>query len=632
MKTLISKIIIGVVLGTATVGTCVIGVNKILNVDHNKINNSYEKQALSVNRTTALIEAEEDVRETNAKVDIANEELKKKTEAKETAVKNLETAQEAVKQAEEKKKTTENEFEKAVETKNEAEATVKKAEEAKRLAEEQIQSAKTDEERKIAEEAKRLALEEAKKAEEERQAALEKVVAAQAEAKRAAEEERKALEEAKKAETAKKLAEEEAKNAEEAKKLAEEQARKAEEVRQAALEEAQRLEEAKKAEEEAKKAEEARKAAEAEAQRLEEERKAAEEAKNIEEAKRLAEEANKKAEEARLAQEEENRKTAEAKKAEEEARNAQAQREAAEEARRIEKEKLAKEALEKTTPTTQANSTPSTTENSSPSESKTTSTEDIVATIKNAVDNTVGATSLTVRNVKENWTKMYDKNSGTELIVYHNGANDGSSIPSGVLYSYTDKSNINAKQVSLFKAASSSPWTIPNVKGSTGWDMQFSGKRTVGVIELELVKNLRFLIDATPLTTNSLKGTAYNDIGSSVKFYRVAISNSSFNSWLSEYYYDSVATDTVMIDIGISNDYVSYLKGTVLGNNKTRNFEIVLVNANMTQVPTASELGITDVSALEEEYKSHYGCKKTWDKDKNGNDYYYWTCDPNRSA
>ena len=77
MKTLTLKIIIGVILGTATVGTCALGVNKILNVNKSNTNNSYEKQALSANKTTALIEAEEDVREANAKVDIANEEVEK---------------------------------------------------------------------------------------------------------------------------------------------------------------------------------------------------------------------------------------------------------------------------------------------------------------------------------------------------------------------------------------------------------------------------------------------------------------------------------------------------------------------------------------------------------------------------
>ncbi len=614
MKKLSVKMIGGIVIGTAAVGACALGASQFLNANHNNLYGFYENEVLPVEKSNALIEAEEDVREANAKVDAANEEFNKKTEAKETAVKNLETAKNAVKNAEE---------------------TVKKAEDAKKKAEEQVKSAKTDEERKAAE---------------------EKVKAAESEAERAAEEKRLADEAAQKAEAAKKLAEEEAQKAEEAKKVAEEQARKAEEVRKAAEEEAQRVEAAKKAEEEARKAEEARKVAEEEAQKLEEARKAAEEAKNVEEAKRLAEEANRKAEEARLAQEEENRKAEEAKKAQEEAQKATAEREAVAEARRLEKERLAKEEAERqaaeqarkaaeaeaskkattqsvaetkpiveeqTPSVTQSNSTPSVVEDPSPS-------EDAVTTIKNAVTKTAGANSLTVRNVKEQWTKMYDNNSGTELIVYYNGSDKG------VLYSYTNTSNVNAKQVSLFRSMSPSLWTIPDassIKGMAGWTMQFSGKRTVGVIELELVKKLRFLASATSLTESSLKGEAYNGMGSNIKFYRVAVSNKQFNEWLSTYYGDTVATDTVMIDIGINGaGYICYLKGTVLGNNKTRSFEIVLANANSTKVPTANELDLSNdaVLELEKKYRENYGCDIEWAKDKDGNDYYYWVCGPNK--
>ncbi len=522
MKKLSAKVIGGVFLGTATLGACTLGVSQFLKANDNNVYGFYENQNLPIEKSAALIE--EDVREANAKVDVAKEEVQKKTEAKETAVKNLENAEKAVKNAEQKKKAADDEVQKAVATKKAADETLKKAEE-------QVKTAKTDEERKAAEEAKKLAEEEARKAEA-------KVKAAEEEAQKAEEEKRLAEEEAKKAEEAKRLAEEEAQKAEEAKKLAEEQARKLEEERQAAA------------------AEEAKKAT----------------VQQVAEKRTIVE--------------------------------------------------------ENTSSVTQSNSTPSVAEETNPS------TEDAVTIIKNAVQKTEEAKSLTVRNVKEKWTKEYDKNNGTELIVYYDGANDGGAIPTGVLYSYTNTSN--AKQISLFKRLSTTSWSIPNtnsIKGMAGWEMQFSGKRSVGVIELELVKKLRFLVNATPLVTSSLNGDAYKNMGSNIKFYRVAVSNKQFNEWLSTYYSDELATDTAMIDVGInSNGYVCYLNARILGDNKTRNFEIVLANANSTKVPTADELNLNDndVLELEKAYKKNYGCDIEWAKDKDGKDYYYWVCGSNK--
>ena len=71
----------GIVLGTATVGVCALGVSQALNTNNNNIY-AYENQVLPVEKSNALMEAEEDVREANAKVDEANEEVQKKLQLK----------------------------------------------------------------------------------------------------------------------------------------------------------------------------------------------------------------------------------------------------------------------------------------------------------------------------------------------------------------------------------------------------------------------------------------------------------------------------------------------------------------------------------------------------------------------
>ncbi len=283
-----------------------------------------------------------------------------------------------------------------------------------------------------------------------------------------------------------------------------------------------------------------------------------------------------------------------------------------------------------TSSSTKKNSALNTIDNPSTGESE---SENTVDKIKKAIQNTIDAKSLTIHNVNEKWTKKYDKNTGAELIVYYTG--DSTDIPAGILYSYKPEGSISTK--SLFKEMNNSIWNVPSasaIQSASGhWSFQFSGKRSVGVIELELVKNLKYLISAAPIASKSLNGALYSNIGTDIKFYQVAVSSNKFSDWLSKYYGDKPATDNIMIDVGInSSGYVCYLKGRVLGDNKTRNFEIVLSAANKTKVPKASELGLSneDVSTLEEEYKKGYDCEKEWTTDKDGNEYYYWVCGPNK--
>ncbi len=428
-----------------------------------------------------------------------------------------------------------------------------------------------------------------------------------ADAKKAQEKTEAATQKFKKAEEAKNSALNEAKNAEEtvkkvsvAKKEAEEELKKATNAEEKAKAEAK----VKALEEEAKKAEEARIAAQEKARLAEEEA-------------RIAEEAKKAAEEEKL------RKEAEAKQAIEEARK-KIEETSKQEPAELPQQETTKQPEEKVTNINSTNNTSSTVKNSSSSTKESPISADTITSIKNAINKTIEAKSLTVRNINEKWTKEYDNNNGTELIVYHSGSTIADTA--GILYSYRPSNSATTK--SLFKQMSTSIWTVPSgsdIKdASNAWSVQFSGTRKVGVIELELVKNLRFLINATPLTNENLKGSAYKDMGSDIKFYRVAVSNTTFNNWLSNYYGDTAATDTVMIDIGINSDnYVCYLKGRVLGDKKTRSFEIVLANANTTHVPTASTLGLSDevVSKLEEEYRAKQDCEREGD---------HWVCGPHK--
>ncbi len=403
-----------------------------------------------------------------------------------------------------------------------------------------------------------------------------------------------ATEKAEKAEAAKKEAEQEVENA------------------TSAVKKAKSAVTAAKKELAAAKTEEEKKIAQAKVEKAEEEQRNAEKAKEDAEAK-----AKQAKEEAQKAEEEKAKKEAEA----------EAARKAAEEARKkaeeTSKQVNVKQTESNANNSNQTYSAPSTIENSSSSENEGKSTVD---SIKEAITKTIEANTLTIHNINEKWTKKYNKSEGSELIVYYNGWDK--SIPAGILYSYKPSYSTTTK--SLFKEMSNSTWSVPSAESikneQNSWTVQFSGKRSVGVIELELVKNLKYLISATPIASKSLNGAAYSNIGSNIKFYQVAVSNSKFNEWLSTYYGDKLATDTAMIEIGInSSGYVCYLKSRILGDNKTRNFEIVLAAANATKVPKASELGLSDeeVKKLEEDYKAHYDCEREND---------YWVCGPNKHA
>ena len=282
-----------------------------------------------------------------------------------------------------------------------------------------------------------------------------------------------------------------------------------------------------------------------------------------------------------------------------------------------------------------------------------------VNAIIKAVKNTQNAKSLTVYDITNKWAKEYNKNSNTELITYYSGSS-ASNGRSGVLYSYTSKpngTNSTEKQKSLFRAMSTSIWSIPNaasIKANVeAWEMQFSGKRTVGVPELNLIE--KGIEDAT-LYTNaaSLVTNSANSLLQNVSYYKVQLCKINVIKWLSTYYntnnvtnLNNLKTDSIEIIVGISGGYVTYISN--VNNNNTKGFEImvgqnghvtagkflkfevVLTNANNTVVPTVDEIGLSSdsVEKLEEEYKAHYGCKKEWVYgDEKYGDYYYWVCTP----
>ena len=282
-----------------------------------------------------------------------------------------------------------------------------------------------------------------------------------------------------------------------------------------------------------------------------------------------------------------------------------------------------------------------------------------VNAIIKAVKNTQNAKSLTVYDITNKWAKEYDKNNNTELITYYSGSS-ASNGKSGVLYSYTSKpngTNSTEKQKSLFRAMSTSIWSIPNaanIKANVeAWEMQFSGKRTVGVPELNLIE--KGIEDAT-LYTNaaSLVTNSANSLLQNVSYYKVQLCKINVIKWLSTYYntnnvtnLNNLKTDSIEIIVGISGGYVTYISN--VNNNNTKGFEImvgqnshvtagkflkfevVLTNANNTVVPTVDEIGLSSdsVEKLEEEYKAHYGCKKEWVYgDEKYGDYYCWVCTP----
>lgn len=463
-----------------------------------------------------------------------------------------------------------------------------------------------------AEEKVEIANKEVEKAEQEVAAADEKVKEANNKvtvAEKENQEAEKQLEEAK--------AELETADTDEAKKIAQtkvDQATKAKEEAQAKVEEAT---------EAATKAAEEKKAAEEEAKKAQEEKARAE-----------AEQAAKEVEAERL-------------KAEQAAK--EADKKAAEEAKRqaeMEAEKQSANVKE------ESNSKTTDTQENKVSEEKNNSTVD---TIIQAAKKTQDANSLTIYDITNKWAKKYNKTNGNELITYYSGS-AASNGRSGVLYSYTSKSNGTSSQKSLFKPMEASLWAIPSADSIKGdakiWEMQFSGKRTVGVPELELLKKgitgADLYRNASTLVTKSA-----NELLQNVSYYKVTISEEDVIEWLKKYYNVNEVTainndnvESVQVIVGISNGYVTYisnvnnnsLKGfqIMTGENgkftsgKYLKFEVVLTKANNTSVPTLADVGLNEnsVTELEEEYKAHYGCKKEWTSSEKYGDYYYWVCNP----
>ena len=285
-------------------------------------------------------------------------------------------------------------------------------------------------------------------------------------------------------------------------------------------------------------------------------------------------------------------------------------------------------------------------------EEKSTNAIDVVV---NAAKKTQNANSLTVYDITNKWSKKYNKNDGNELITYYSGS-AASNGKAGVLYSYTSTANNTQQQKSLFKPMETTLWAIPSassIKGnSKEWEMQFSGKRTVGVPELELLK--KGIKDATVYkTAASLVTKSANELLQNVTYYKVTISEKDVIDWLKTYYNVNDATalnndkvQSVEVIVGVANGYVTYisnvnnnnLKGfeIMVGANgkftsgKYLKFEVVLNGANKTSVPALDAVGLdaNSVEKLEEEYKAHYGCKKEWTSSEKYGEYYYWVCKP----
>lgn len=229
-------------------------------------------------------------------------------------------------------------------------------------------------------------------------------------------------------------------------------------------------------------------------------------------------------------------------------------------------------------PSPSTNATPNTT----PNVNKNTNS---LEAVKNAIENTRNANNMTVTNYTENSTKKFDKTTGEEYAV-HRSILSLTDKP-GTLYSY--KVN-TSKTISLFKE-----------NGGSEWKMVFSGKRSIGVIELELIKN------------------AYSVELTGEDNYNVIISNSDAKNWLMNYYGISSVSGDVTIAVKTNGDFVQSIRGTV--GNKTIN--LTLNDIGSTVIPSRSELGIDEntINALEEEYKARYDCEREND---------HWVCGPNK--
>lgn len=205
-------------------------------------------------------------------------------------------------------------------------------------------------------------------------------------------------------------------------------------------------------------------------------------------------------------------------------------------------------------------------------------------TVQNAVEKTINANNMTVNNNIENSTRKFDKTTGEEYAEYRKSFSI--TEKTGTLYSY--KMN-NTKTISLFKE-----------NGTSEWKMVFSGKRSLGVIELELLKNIKSV-------------EKNNDI------YNVTISHKNAKSWLSTYYGKSLSkSNDITITVKINNGYVQSIKGNV-----DIEIDLDLKNINSTSIPARNSIGIDDstIEALETEYQAKKDCEREND---------YWVCGPHK--
>ena len=150
-------------------------------------------------------------------------------------------------------------------------------------------------------------------------------------------------------------------------------------------------------------------------------------------------------------------------------------------------------------------------------------------TVQTAVEKTINAKNMTVNNNVENSTRKFDKTTGNEYAEYRKSFSI--TEKAGTLYSYKMNST---KTISLFKES-----------GTSEWKMVFSGKRSLGVIELELLKNIKSV-------------EKNNDV------YNVTISHKNAKTWLSTYYGKSLSkTNDITIAVKINNGYVQSIEGNV---------------------------------------------------------------------
>ncbi len=205
-------------------------------------------------------------------------------------------------------------------------------------------------------------------------------------------------------------------------------------------------------------------------------------------------------------------------------------------------------------------------------------------TVQTAVEKTINAKNMTVNNNIEKSTRKFDKTTGNEYAEYRKSFSI--TEKAGTLYSYKMNST---KTISLFKES-----------GTSEWKMVFSGKRSLGVIELELLKNIKSV-------------EKNNDV------YNVTISHKNAKTWLSTYYGKSLSkTNDITIAVKINNGYVQSIEGNV-----DIEIDLDLSNINSTNIPTRNSIGIDDstIEALETEYQAKKDCEREND---------YWVCGPHK--